>query len=53
VLAIVNLMVIVSLLPVVLRLLRDYREQLKSGKAQPEFDAARFPDLDVDRSVWK
>ncbi len=53
VLAIVNLMVIVSLLPVVLRLLRDYREQLKSGKTQPEFDAARFPDLDVDRSIWK
>lgn len=53
VLAIVNLMVIVTLLPVVLRLLRDYREQLKNGKEQPEFDASRFPDLDVDRSVWK
>lgn len=53
VLAVVNLMVIISLLPVVLRLLSDYRQQIKSGTDQPVFDASRFADLDVDRSVWQ
>jgi AGCS family alanine or glycine:cation symporter len=52
-LAIVNLMVIITLLPVVLRLLADYRQQLARGEAIPRFEPERFPDLDVDRSAWK
>ncbi len=52
-LAVVNLMVIVSLLPVVLRLLDDYRPQLKRGEKVPCFDPDQFPDLDVDREAWK
>lgn len=52
-LAIVNLMVIVSLVPIVLRLLADYREQLAHGVPIPRFDPDKFPDLDVDRNAWK
>jgi len=52
-LAIVNLMVIVSLLPVVLRLLADYRAQLSRGEDTPRFEPDQFPDLNVDRNAWK
>jgi alanine or glycine:cation symporter, AGCS family len=52
-LAVVNLMVIVTLLPVVLRLLQDYRQQLRDGEALPVFDPQQFADLDIDRSAWK
>jgi AGCS family alanine or glycine:cation symporter len=51
-LALVNLMVIMSLLPVVLRLLSDYRAQIAAGVAEPRFNADQFPDLDVDRKAW-
>lgn len=53
VLAVVNLMVIVSLLPVVLRVLHDYRQQLARGIEEPIFKADEFADLDVDRRAWK
>lgn len=53
VLAIVNLMVIVTLLPVVLRMLSDYRTQLAKGKSEPEFNPDDFSDLDLDRGAWK
>lgn len=52
-LAIVNLMVIVSLLPIVLRLLKDYRDQLLQGKKTPIFNPDQFSDLEVDRQAWK
>jgi len=52
-LAVVNLMVIVTLLPVVLRLLDDYRSQLKRGEKVPRFDPDQFLDLDLDRDAWK
>ena len=51
-LALVNLMVIMSLLPVVLRLLRDYHAQLTAGLKEPRFNPEQFPDLDVDRQAW-
>jgi len=51
-LALVNLMVIMSLLPVVLRLLSDYRAQIAAGVVEPRFNADQFPDLDVDRQAW-
>lgn len=53
VLAIVNLMVIVTLLPVVLRLLEDYRKQLAAGRDEPVFNPGEFGDLDVDRGAWR
>lgn len=52
ILALVNLMVIVSLLPVVLRLLNDYRVQIAAGVKAPQFNPEQFADLDVDRQAW-
>ncbi|QEE45232.1 alanine:cation symporter family protein [Rhizobium sp. WL3] len=52
VLAVVNLMAIMMLFPVALRVLDDFRAQLKSGVARPVFDPASFADLDLDHSAW-
>ncbi len=52
VLAIVNLLAVAMLFPVGLRVLNDFREQLKQGVEQPVFDPAKFPDLDIDKSAW-
>jgi alanine or glycine:cation symporter, AGCS family len=52
VLALVNLLAIAMLFPVGLRLLNDYRDQLRQGAEHPVFDPAKFPDLDIDRSAW-
>jgi AGCS family alanine or glycine:cation symporter len=35
-----------------MRLLNDYRGQLKAGKEHPVFDAAKFADLDIDKTAW-
>ena len=51
-LAVVNLMAIIMLFPVALRVLDDFRSQLKSGTARPVFQPAAFPDLDLDPSAW-
>jgi AGCS family alanine or glycine:cation symporter len=53
VLALVNLLTIIMLFPVGMRVLNDYRGQLKAGVEHPRFDPAKFPDLDIDRSAWK
>ena len=52
ILALVNLMVIMMLLPTCLRILRDYRGQLKAGVERPVLNPDDFPDLDLDRSAW-
>lgn len=52
-LALVNLMAILMLFPVAMRVLNDYRQQLKDGNERPVFDAGRFTDLDIDRKAWK
>jgi AGCS family alanine or glycine:cation symporter len=52
-LALVNLMAVLILFPVAMRVLNDYRDQLKAGTEVPVFDAAKFPDLDIDRAAWK
>jgi AGCS family alanine or glycine:cation symporter len=52
-LALVNLMAVLMLFPVAMRVLNDYRDQLKAGSDRPVFDAAKFPDLDIDRAAWK
>ncbi len=51
-LALVNLVVILMLFPVAIRVLNDYRAQLKAGQERPVFDAAQFPELDLDKSAW-
>lgn len=53
ILALVNLLAIIMLFPVGLRVLNDYRDQLKEGKEHPVFDPAKFPDLDIDKSAWE
>jgi len=52
VLAVVNLVVIMMLLPTCLRILKDFRDQLKAGVERPVFDPDKFPDLNVDRTAW-
>lgn len=52
ILALVNLLAIIMLFPVGLRVLNDYRDQLKEGKEHPVFDPEKFPDLDIDKSAW-
>lgn len=51
-LALVNLIAIIMLFPVAMRVIDDYRTQLKAGVARPVLDPARFPDLDIDRKAW-
>jgi len=51
-LALVNLVAIMMLLPTCLRILRDFRQQLSAGVARPVFNADDFPDLDLDRTAW-
>jgi AGCS family alanine or glycine:cation symporter len=53
VLALVNLLAIIMLFPIGLRVLNDYRDQLKQGVEHPVFDPAKFSDLDIDPSAWK
>ncbi len=53
VLAMVNLLAIIMLFPIGMRVLNDYRAQLKEGKEHPVFDPEKFSDLDIDPSAWK
>jgi len=53
ILAMVNLLALIMLFPTGLRILNDYRQQLKEGKEYPEFDPEKFSDLDIDPSAWK
>jgi AGCS family alanine or glycine:cation symporter len=51
-LAVVNLMAIIMLFPVALRIIDDFRSQLKSGVERPVFHPAAFPELDLDHTAW-
>ncbi|QKZ07503.1 MULTISPECIES: alanine/glycine:cation symporter family protein [Pseudomonas] len=51
-LAFVNLIALALLFNVGLRLLADYDAQRKAGIKTPVFDAAQFPDLDIDAKAW-
>ena len=53
ILALVNLLAISMLFPVGMRVLNDFRDQLKAGNDNPVFDPAKFSDLDIDVSAWK
>ena len=52
VLAVVNLMAIMMLFPTALRVLNDFRAQLRAGAARPVFEPTKFTDLDLDHSAW-
>ncbi|MEM9105614.1 MAG: alanine/glycine:cation symporter family protein [Pseudomonadota bacterium] len=52
ILAVVNLVVIMMLLPTCLRILKDFRQQLKDGVERPVFNPDEFSDLDIDRTAW-
>lgn len=52
VLALVNLLALAMLFPVGLRLLNDFREQLRAGADHPVLEAQRFPDLSIDPAAW-
>jgi AGCS family alanine or glycine:cation symporter len=52
VLALVNLMAVMMLFPVVLRILNDFRAQLRAGVERPVLDPKNFADLDLDHSAW-
>lgn len=52
ILAMVNLVVILMLLPICLRLLDDFQSQLAAGKDEPFLEPDKFADLDIDRSAW-
>lgn len=52
ILALVNLIAIMMLLPTCLRILRDFRRQLKEGVLRPVFNPRDFPDLNIDHTAW-
>ena len=52
ILAVVNLVVIMMLLPTALRILKDFRAQLAAGVERPVLNPDDFPDLDLDRTAW-
>ena len=53
ILALVNLLAITMLFPVGLRVLNDYRGQLRAGVEHPVLDPEKFADLDIDDTVWR
>jgi len=52
VLALVNLIVIMMLLPTCLRILTDFKKQVKAGVERPVLNPDDFADLDLDRTAW-
>ena len=52
ILALVNLLAIMMLFPVAMRLLRDFRRQLKAGVERPVLNPDDYADLDIDRDAW-
>ena len=53
VLAVINLLALIMLFPTAMRLLQDYRKQLKEGVEEPVFNPEEFADLDIDHTAWK
>jgi AGCS family alanine or glycine:cation symporter len=52
ILAVVNLLALMMLFPTLMRILKDYKDQLKNGVEHPVFDALKFPDLSIDFKAW-
>ncbi|MRG97515.1 alanine/glycine:cation symporter family protein [Polyangium spumosum] len=53
ILALINLLAMTMLFPIGMRVLKDYKDQLKQGKEHPVFEPAKFADLDIDLDAWK
>jgi len=51
-LALVNLVAIMMLLPICLRLIKDFRAQLAKGVHRPVLNSEQYADLDIDHSAW-
>ena len=51
-LALVNLTALALLLKPMLRLLKDYDDQIEAGVAHPVFDPEKFSDLRIDKDAW-
>ncbi len=52
VLALVNLIALAMLFPTGMRLLNDYRAQLRAGKRQPVLNVEEWKDHDIDVAAW-
>ena len=52
ILAVVNLVAIMMLLPIALRMLKDFRQQLEAGVKRPVLNPDDYADLDIDRTAW-
>ena len=52
--ATVNIVALLLLSGLAIRVINDYREQLKAGKT-PEFDRSKFPELmdQLDDDIWQ
>lgn len=51
-LAVVNLVVIMMLFPVAMRVVDDFRKQLRAGVERPVLDPTTFSDLNLDQDAW-
>lgn len=49
----VNLYALASLSGLGLRLLRDYEQQLREGRTEPELDPAAYADVNLDHDAWR
>ncbi len=52
ILAVVNLLALAMLFPIGLRLLDDYRGQLRAGVEHPVLNPDDYADLKIDRAAW-
>ncbi len=52
ILALVNLVAIMMLFPVLMRVLQDFRDQLRAGVKRPALSVEKFADLDLDKTAW-
>ena len=49
---VVNLIAVLMLFPVAMRVVDDFRKQLKAGNDMPVFNADDFKDLNIDKEAW-
>lgn len=52
ILAVVNLLALMMLFPIAMRLLTDFRQQLKAGVERPVLHIKDYSDLDIDATAW-
>ncbi|RPE67226.1 AGCS family alanine or glycine:cation symporter [Pacificibacter maritimus] len=52
ILAVVNLVALMMLFPTAMRVVDDFRKQLRNGVERPVFNPDDFQDLNLDREAW-